>query len=201
MTKIFDVMGNLLYESSSLMDETTIRNAIGEGTDLKFAHLSQRNLQGLDLSYCKLVGARFVSANMSGTECVDADFAGADFTCANLRGANLRWANLRGANLRAADLSGADLYKADLRGANITRAKLAGDRLDGAKLENARIYASVDDFKVTSNKVYEEAKLEFWALMGLKVEKISWGKLWASGDLWEYLLVLKNKYDKEINNG
>lgn len=201
MAKIVDVMGNLLYESGSLMDETTICNAIGDGADLKFAHLSQRNLQGLELSYGKLVGARFISANMSETECMDADFSGADFTCANLRGANLRWANLRGANLVAADLSGADLYKADLRGANITRTKLAGARLDGAKLDNARIYASVDDFKVTSHKVYEEAKLEFWALMGLKVEKISWGKFWASGDLWEYLLVLKDKDDKEGKNG
>lgn len=201
MAKIYDTMGSLIYEDDKIIDTSTIKAAQEKGVDMSFAHFSQRDFRGLDLSCSKLIGVRFISANLANTDCTDANLTGSDFTCANLSGANLRGANLRGANLRSADLSGADLFGADLRGANITKARLAGARLYKTKMDGARIYASVRDFNVSSPDIYEEAKIELWAYRGFGVKKISWGKLWASGELWNSLLILKEQGDNEENNG
>lgn len=201
MTKIYDVMGSLLYEDSKPSNDSTVGGAIDKGVDMRFAQLSQMNLIGLDLSYGKLTGACFVSSNLANVNCQDANLVGADFTDASLKNADLRWADLRGANLQGCDLSGADLFRADLRGANITNAKLAGATLGGANLDNTRIYASLGLINIKDRGVYEEAKIELWASMGFRIEKISQQKLWASGQLWESLLVLRKKDDKEVKNG
>ena len=201
MAKIFDVVGNLLHEDNKLSYEMTVRGAIDKGINMRFAQLSQKTLKGLDLSYGKLTGACFVSSNLSKADCKDVDLSGADFACANLKGADIRWGNLRGANLSGADFSDADLFKADLRGANLTNAKFTGARMDEANLDNARVYVSSYDFKVDSPNIYEEAKIELWAHLGFRIEKISWKKLWASGELWEHILVLKKKTGGEENNG
>ncbi len=72
--------------------------------------LSQKNLEGADLSNHSWGGINFSFANLR-----EADFRGAILVRANLRHADLTGADLTGADLTGADFTGADLTGASFR--------------------------------------------------------------------------------------
>jgi len=94
--------------------------------------LTGADLQGLDLSEQKLVGAHLHQCQGRKTNFMKATLRYADFSGADLREAYFIGANLLEANFENADLRQADLYLADL-----TRARLMGANLEGANLESA----------------------------------------------------------------
>jgi hypothetical protein len=157
----------VIFESKKDTVKEAVREAIVNGTGLRYAKLYNANLEGTDLEgtdlrYADLEGtdlryANLYNADLEGTDLEDANLRGANLYNANLRGTNLKGANLRGtnlynANLRGTNLNNADLYNANLRyadledanleGANLRGTNLRGANLDNANLEGADLLAS-----------------------------------------------------------
>jgi len=114
----------------------------------------QHDVQGLDLSFIKIIKLDLTRLNFSSAVANNAcfmysilksaQFKGTVLSKANFRGAILERANLMGAklvkaNLEAADLREANLHIANLRAANLAEANLEGARLAGAELEGTNL--------------------------------------------------------------
>jgi hypothetical protein len=98
---------------------------------------AERDIEPIDLSGVKLVGAYLPRTNLAGAFLIYTDLTGANLNYANLAGADLMRANLteaylNGADLTGANLNGADLPRAELGGADLTHANLDSADLTGA---------------------------------------------------------------------
>lgn len=121
----------------------------GELPNLRYEHLTNLDLRGLDLSRADLSGAFLVGANLSGAYMHYANLTGANLRSANLTGAHLSLANMTDAYLGRANLSDSrltgaflsrsDLYRANLSNADLRRAYLAGADLTSANLAGASL--------------------------------------------------------------
>ena len=105
------------------------------------------SLEGADLRFMALRGAKLKWANLKNSDLEDADLR-----YSNLRNTDLSGANLRGARLKNADLGGANLEGADLSGADLTCADLSWARLEGAVLEAADLEAASVQGTILENK-------------------------------------------------
>ena len=115
------------------------------GIDARGAIFDDANLEGAVLSYSRLTGANFSSANLEkaelqgGVEAQGANFLIAALQGADLNGAQLQYADFSSASLQGAVLSYAQLQGAILRDADFEGASLGHARLEGADMTNARI--------------------------------------------------------------
>lgn len=116
-----------------LLNVTTARQL-----DLTHYNLSNKNIQGINLSNALLTKANLSKANLSTTILSKANLSGADLSEANLTKTNLSGANLSGAILSEANLTGTNLSGANLSGAN-----LAGATLTGTNLSRANLYKAI----------------------------------------------------------
>ncbi len=96
-------------------------------------NLSDKSLNGLDLSKLDLSGANLREARLN-----NANFAGADLHGAQLDQVWALKADFTGANLSGASLFGTQMQGAKMDGANFTHARLAGD-FTGASLKGANL--------------------------------------------------------------
>ena len=108
--------------------------------NLREVELSYTNLNGADLRFADMQGARFFK-----TEFEAADLSGARLTGARLDQANMSGVSLRFAHLDSTVLRGCDLRRADLRGADLRKANLEGAQLDEAQLDGANLSGAVVD--------------------------------------------------------
>lgn len=126
--------------------------ALGHGTRVAGADLTQAVLCGSAWTGVAAPGAVFRQARADGGSFADCDFAAADWSAArarqadfsrcSLRGASLQRADLFEAGLREARLHGADAREANLYGADLYRLGLDGDsRLDRADLTSTILAA------------------------------------------------------------
>ncbi len=79
------------------------------GADLRYADLSELNLNSVDLSGACLRLANFRRSDLRG-----ANFSGADLSDVNFMYADLRWANFCGANVDRINVAGVDHSKMPL---------------------------------------------------------------------------------------
>lgn len=115
--------------------------------------LTNKTLDGLDLTRAYFVDARLTGMNLSNLIFREANFRGADLSNADLTGANLTLTTFAGSNLSSAILSSANLIESNLGGSNLTNANftgadlsnsiLSGTILQGSKFTNA-IFAGAD---------------------------------------------------------
>jgi BTB/POZ domain-containing protein KCTD9 len=90
------------------LNKALLREATGNGWDLRQGNLSQANLSGSDFIQCDLTGCNFTEAILFGTAFRQVVADGANFTRAWLRGSDLSEADLEGANFSGASLKGVE---------------------------------------------------------------------------------------------
>jgi uncharacterized protein YjbI with pentapeptide repeats len=120
---------------------TNLRFALLSNVQLQAATLEFVELQGADFSGAKLQGASLDRANLTAVQFVDADLRAASLKNASLEGASFLHADLRGASFAGSVLQGASFDNADVRGAFFKFAELQGSNFEAAKLQ----YASFDN--------------------------------------------------------
>ena len=160
------------------------------------------NLQGANLSYAQLQGAKLWLAQLQGANLAGAYLQNAKLLDAKLQGTDLSEAQLQDAILFSAQLQGAKLVGADLQGANLTRAqlqdaKLAEAEMQGAKLARADLQgANLADAQMQGADLEEAhlqganlagAELQYADLSGAELDDETTlpsnlsGKIWHSG--------------------
>ncbi len=164
-------------------------------TDLRYADLTEANLQKVDfsgsnLSYIMLYGANLEKANFTG-----ADLTGAILYEANLKEAILYETNLQEAILRKANLCEAMLYQANLQAAILYDANLAGAMLYEANLQGAILCdANLEGVNL------EQANLCNANLIGVNLqEAVLIGANLESATLSTANLVLANLYEANLH--
>jgi uncharacterized protein YjbI with pentapeptide repeats len=135
------------------LDDTDLRRAKIEYSDLRNAFLRRANLKRTNLSNSDLEGAKLNHANLSKANLMDTilenavleevKFDEAWLADADLAGANLRRAHLESAILIDTSLENAVLEEANLFEANFSKANLAGANLRGAYLELAHLRGAI----------------------------------------------------------
>lgn len=123
--KIYDIKGNVIYESKldslkEALEESVKNNVPLYEANLYCADLEGSNLLGVSLTCANLIGANLMYANLNHSMLIGAI----------LRNANLNYAVLNGAILDSANLNHARLYNANLYGAVLNGADLSGIEYD-----------------------------------------------------------------------
>ena len=133
------------------LERGDFRGAMFELLDLRYAHMSNTNLDGAFLVKTDFCEAKLESSSLAGAKLMGAKLMGANLMGANLVGANLMRANLIGSNLMRVNFEGADL-----QGASFCQANLIGADLKGADLEGADLQET--NFKGVKNLESEQIK-------------------------------------------
>lgn len=110
-----------------------------EGEELPYANLQGARLSGANLQGIELDHANLQEAELSGVDLQGARLSDANMQKAWLYGANLQGAHLSGADLRGALLMLANFRRADLEDSDLRKARLFGASLDGANLFGANL--------------------------------------------------------------
>lgn len=105
--------------------------------DLRWADLSELDLDDANLEGSYLAGANLTEAELEDVYLVGANLDGADLTDADLSGGRLTLASLENSDLTRADLNVVNFQQANLTAAILTEVTLAGGNLDYATLTNA----------------------------------------------------------------
>jgi len=119
-------------ETILLGEYKSVKDALEKNKDT--VDFSYAELNGAELNYAKLIGAKLNHAELNGAELI-----GAELIDAELNYAELNHAKLIGAKLNHAELNGAELNYAKLIGAKLNHAELNGAELNHAELIGADI--------------------------------------------------------------
>lgn len=137
------ILIQFLYEAG------LINRLSGEGINLKWANLTDSQMDYLIL----------LSADLSGSFLINASLKFVFMRGSNLSMTNLSFANLENAYLRGSDLNGAIMKKANLKGVDLSDAHLEKVDLTGAKLNNAFLASSYLTDAILTNADFTNVNL------------------------------------------
>lgn len=130
------------------------------------AHLTNADLQDVDLSWANLQMSNLSNVNLKGTNLTKTNLKNAYMYMPNLQDSNLSNANLQRSHLAMANLQGAHLNHAYLQGAHLAIANFQGAVLEYANLKNANLGGANLQNTNLKNSELQSADLKFSKLQG-----------------------------------
>jgi uncharacterized protein YjbI with pentapeptide repeats len=138
---------NIILHGSNLKAIKLLRSHRTLKVDLAGTDFRECNLQGADLSYCRLEQCNFTNsdlrrANLSDSSCRGSDFIQAKLSHLSYGGTDFTASDFTKADLRAANISGRFSH-VNFHGANFYKASLTYFNADGADFSNADLTSIV----------------------------------------------------------
>jgi uncharacterized protein YjbI with pentapeptide repeats len=121
---IYSKYGKILYESSDLEIKETIEHCVKNNIFLFNPDFSKLDLNGIDLSNARFLGATFENCNLQNATLNTSALSHSKFNNSNLKNTKFNESNLTHCCFNYADLTNSNFSEANLTSSSLTRARI-----------------------------------------------------------------------------